>query len=119
MLTGSFVFEITTPDFMTAVDLQDRFTASAHAQVMPAVEGSVVVVTVRRPRLRTALSSLAAWLENYDLSELEVRVNQRPFTLQRQMSGRLKWHDAEGAELDDIEMESAARTSVGESDAVP
>lgn len=105
---SSFALEVPVPDFLAAVDLQARLEATAQARVVSTPEGSAVIVAVPQSRLRTVLSSLAAWLDGYGLGEVELRVNRRLFTVHGHPDAGLKWRDAHGEELDNIEIGSLA-----------
>jgi hypothetical protein len=102
---SSFALEVPVPDFLAAVDLQARLEATAQARVVSTPEGSAVIVAVPQSRLRTVLSSLA---DGYGLGEVELRVNRRVFTVHGHPDAGLKWRDAHGEELDNIEIGSLA-----------
>lgn len=98
------LLEVPAPDFFAALDLQVRLQATAPSRVVGAADPTVEV-ECPRSQLRPTLRALSGWLDESITPELEIRVDQRPYTLHRHAHHVLRWREAIGEELDDIEPE--------------
>jgi hypothetical protein len=104
------VVDIPTSSFIAAVDLEIRLRPIVLARVI-AAEEPTVTVSCPRSRLQAVLKSLSAWLEDFGADELQIWVERRPYTLQRSADTHVRWVDAEGSDLDDVELDSRDSTT--------
>ena len=100
----SLVIEVPTPTFLAAVDLEIRLQTIVSAQVMSAEEPTIVVRCPQR-RLGAALKVLSEWSEGNTAHDLEIRVDQRRYTLRPNLRAGLRWTDVEGTDLADVDVD--------------